>query len=86
LNGADIPKFVTELFIPPVLHDDQGKDAKFEIALRQFEQQILPEGYPKTTIWGYGDPSNPQSFFPSVWIDRSHSQQEDLRNLEKRAG
>lgn len=56
LNGATLPKFVTELFIPPVLHDSQGKDASFEIALRQFDQQILPEGYPKTTLWGFGDP------------------------------
>jgi len=62
LNASTIPKYVTELVIPPVLHDNQGKGSNFEISLRQFMQQVLPAGYPSTPIWGYGDPSNPNSF------------------------
>jgi spore coat protein A len=26
----------------------------YEISMRQFQQQILPAGLPKTTVWGYG--------------------------------
>jgi len=26
----------------------------YEISMRQFSQQVLPEGLPKTTVWGYG--------------------------------
>ena len=26
----------------------------YEISVRQFQQQILPAGLPKTTVWGYG--------------------------------
>jgi FtsP/CotA-like multicopper oxidase with cupredoxin domain len=32
-----------------------GKNADYyEISMRQFEQQILPAGLPRTTVWGYG--------------------------------
>ena len=32
-----------------------GKNVDYyEISMRQFEQQILPAGLPKTTVWGYG--------------------------------
>ena len=27
---------------------------RYEIAVRQFVQQILPAGLPATTVWGYG--------------------------------
>ena len=32
-----------------------GKNADYyEISMKQFVQQILPEGLPSTTVWGYG--------------------------------
>ena len=32
-----------------------GKNADYyEISMKQFPQQILPEGLPATTVWGYG--------------------------------
>jgi hypothetical protein len=59
LNG--FPKYVTPLLIPPVMPRagtitmPGGKPADYyEISMRQFKQQILPAGYPKTTVWGYG--------------------------------
>ena len=58
---AGIPKFVTPLVIPPVMPRAGTKKMKggkngdqYEIAVRQFQQQILPAGLPKTTVWGYG--------------------------------
>jgi FtsP/CotA-like multicopper oxidase with cupredoxin domain len=85
LNPLSIPKYVTPLVIPPVLFDDQLTDPAFnpatkEVALRQFDQQVLPttgclaaqalnpdlacndDAFPKTTLWGYGDPNRPGTF------------------------
>jgi FtsP/CotA-like multicopper oxidase with cupredoxin domain len=66
LAPGGIPKFVTPLLIPPAM-PRAGKvkvtAAKnidyYEIAVRQFQQQILPPGMPPTTVWGYG-PSAPK--------------------------
>jgi spore coat protein A, manganese oxidase len=61
LDPNDVPKFVTQMLIPPVmpraatLTQRGGKPVDYyEISMRQFEQQILPAGMPKTTVWGYG--------------------------------
>lgn len=31
----------------------------YEIAVRQFQQQILPPGMPPTTVWSYGSCNYP---------------------------
>jgi len=67
LDPTTIPKYVTPLVIPPVLHDDGGtpalpQDPPFEVALRQINQQVLPAGFPATPLWAYGDPANPATF------------------------
>jgi spore coat protein A len=56
-----LPKYATPLLIPPVMPQagtiklKNGKNADYyEISMKQFEQQILPAGSPKTTVWGYG--------------------------------
>lgn len=56
-----IPKFQTPLLIPPVMPKAGrivvrgGKNVDYyEISMKQFEQQILPAGFPATTVWGYG--------------------------------
>ncbi len=61
LLPADIPKYLTPLLIPPVMPRAaiyKGKRGKpvdyYEISMKQFEEQILPAGLPKTTVWGYG--------------------------------
>ena len=61
LNPASVPKFQTPLLIPPVMPRSRillqaaGKPVDcYEISMRQFSQQVLPEGLPATTLWGYG--------------------------------
>ncbi|MGB5408475.1 MAG: hypothetical protein WBN43_17010, partial [Thiogranum sp.] len=62
LDPLAIPKYVTPLVIPPVLHDDGGMGMSVEVALRQITQQVLPAGFPATPLWAYGDPANPATF------------------------
>ncbi len=56
LDPTTIPKYVEPLFIPPVLPPaaQTKKGMQYLIGARQFEQQVLPTGYPMTTVWGYG--------------------------------
>jgi len=60
LDPASIGKFETPLLIPPAmpragaLTSGGGHVDYYEISMRQFSQQVLPEGMPKTTLWGYG--------------------------------
>jgi FtsP/CotA-like multicopper oxidase with cupredoxin domain len=61
LDPASVPKFQTPMLIPPVMPRagtitmPGGKPADYyEISMRQFAQQILPAGLPRTTVWGYG--------------------------------
>ena len=61
VDPATMPKFVTPMLIPPVMPRAGtiklagGKRADYyEISMKQFAQQILPEGLPPTTVWGYG--------------------------------
>lgn len=60
LDPEDIPQFVEPLVIPPVMPPvKKGEFTEYEVAVRQFEQQILPSGFPKTTVWGYGKLGDP---------------------------
>ena len=61
LNPLGVPKYQTPMLIPPVMPtagkitDRMGKNIDYyEISVRQFPQQILPAGFPVTTVWGYG--------------------------------
>jgi spore coat protein A len=61
LDPLNIPKYRTPMLIPPVmpragtLTDPGGKPIDYyEISMKQIEEQILPAGFPKTTVWGYG--------------------------------
>jgi FtsP/CotA-like multicopper oxidase with cupredoxin domain len=61
LDPNSVTKFVTQMLIPPVMPRADtitrpgGKPVDYyEISMRQFDQQILPAGFPKTTVWGYG--------------------------------
>ena len=61
MDPALVPKFATPMLIPPVMPRagtitlTGGKNADYyEISMKQFAQQILPEGLPSTTVWGYG--------------------------------
>ncbi len=72
LDPTTIPQYVTPLVIPPVMKDVAGDNSTndYQIAVRQFKQQILPGGiwntlngrsdmFPATTIWSYGPSSDP---------------------------
>ena len=61
LDPTTIPKFGRPMLIPPVmprtavLPQRGGKPIDYyEISMRQFAQQILPEGFNPTPVWGYG--------------------------------
>lgn len=61
LDPTTIPKYRTSLFVPyrmprsGRLLGAQGQPIDYyEIAMRQFKQQVLPLGLPATTLWGYG--------------------------------
>ena len=61
LDPISVPKYQSPMLIPPVMPKagvvklPGGKNADYyEISMRQFPQQILPEGLPTTTVWGYG--------------------------------
>jgi len=54
LDPLTIPKYVTPLVIPPVMNNDGTGADNYDIAVRQFKQQILPAPLPATTVWSYG--------------------------------
>ena len=75
-----VAKYTTPLLIPPAMPRAgkvkvrAGKNIDYyEIAMRQHQQQILPAGYPATTVWGYGPrlaQNGPQIFnAPSLTIE-----------------
>ena len=72
LDAKSILKFADPLVIPPAMPitDASGDFDYFEIAMRQFKQQILPSGMPQTTVWGYGSVNHPETFnYPSFTIE-----------------
>ncbi len=72
LDPLSIPKYVTPLVIPPVMNNT-GVANDYDIAVRQFQQQILPGGiwatlpgcdgrgctFPATTVFSYGPAADP---------------------------
>jgi len=66
LDPASIPHYQAPLIIPPVMPSSDtirqkgGKKVDYyEIAVRQFQQQVLPPGYGLTTVWSYGSLAAP---------------------------
>ncbi|WP_224749708.1 multicopper oxidase family protein [Polycladospora coralii] len=58
LNPKKIPQFVNQLFIPPVykptIHKHKDKIVhKYTVKMCEFKQQVLPPGFPKTTVHGF---------------------------------
>jgi spore coat protein A, manganese oxidase len=77
LDPLSIPKFTEALIIPPAMprHSEitlpGGRKADYyEIAVRQFQQQILPAGKPATTVWSFGSAAHPNTFnYPAFTIE-----------------
>lgn len=69
VDPLSIPKYVIPLVIPPVMNNT-GTNNDYDIAVRQFRQQILPGGiwntlngrndkFKATTVWSYGPAADP---------------------------
>jgi hypothetical protein len=83
LDPTTIDKYQAPLIIPPAMprSDKINRRAAknidyYEIAVRQFEQQVLPPGSPMTTVWSYGAVDYPGTVaeggsfnFPSFTIE-----------------
>ncbi|MBI5532166.1 MAG: multicopper oxidase domain-containing protein [Deltaproteobacteria bacterium] len=61
LDPKAITKFVDPLVIPPAMpfESQAGGVTSYQVSVRQFHQQVLPTGMPKTTVWGYGRDGDP---------------------------
>lgn len=71
-DPVSIPKYVEQLVIPPVMPPAglNGGETYYEIAAKQFQQQVLPTGWPKTTVWGYGKADDPATFnYPAFTVE-----------------
>ncbi len=74
LDPSSVPKYVTPLVVPPVMPRtttlQNGAIDAYNIAVRQFTQQILPAGLPRTTVWGYGRIGKSATFnYPAFTIE-----------------
>jgi FtsP/CotA-like multicopper oxidase with cupredoxin domain len=83
LDPGDISQFTTPLLIPPAMPRAGKINVRggrsidyYDLAVRQFQQQILPAGMPATTVWGYGPRvarGGPAIFnAPSLTIEAKH--------------
>jgi spore coat protein A, manganese oxidase len=89
LVASRIRKFITPLLIPPAMpragtSKSRGMNIDYyEIAVRQFLQQVLPAGLPPTTVWGYGPlvaQDSPAIFnAPSLTIEAKHNRPVRIR-------
>jgi spore coat protein A len=77
LDPGDIDKYVTPLVIPPAMPRSGVKRIKggtavdwYDIAVRQFDQHILPDAMPMTTVWSYGSVRTPATFnYPAFTVE-----------------
>ncbi len=72
LNPLSVLKYQMPLIVPPAMPKTGrvGAADYYEIAVRQFRQQILPAGMPMTTVWSYGSVSDPSCMNPRNVADR----------------
>jgi bilirubin oxidase len=81
LDPTTVPKYVMPLIIPPamprtgtIVQKGAGPLDYYEVAVRQFRQQILPAAMPMTTVWGYGSAHHPATFnYPAFTIEARHN-------------
>jgi spore coat protein A len=80
-DPTQIPKYQEPLVIPPAMPQTSTGSAQqdknvdyYEIAVRQFEQQVLPQGMPMTTVWGYGSINHPWTFnYPAFTLEARYN-------------
>jgi spore coat protein A, manganese oxidase len=76
IDPLTIPMYQMPLVIPPAMPKTPtavpGIDY-YEIAVRQFEQQILPTPLPTTKVWSYGSIGAPTTFnYPAFTIEATY--------------
>ena len=75
LDPTKINKYVRPLTVPPPMPKTAQGDASidyYEIAVRQFEQEVVPGLM--TTVWGYGSVTDPKSFsYPAYTIEAAYN-------------
>ena len=77
LDPSSVPKYQTPLVIPPamprttrIIRPGAKPIDYYEIAVRQFPQQILPAGMAATTVWSYGSVNHAGTFnYPAFTIE-----------------
>ena len=93
LDPTSIPKYVNQItgappyYVPDEILED-GTEV-YTVEMTKSNQQVLPPGYPKTTVWGYGGMTNlgyvvnsPGPSFEATrnvpikvtWVNNIHSQ------------
>jgi len=75
LDPLSITTYVTPLVIPPEIPKTSSNATVdyYEIAVRQFQQQILPAGFPATTVWSYGSITDNATFnYPAFTIEATY--------------
>ena len=76
LPPGSVTKYAMPLVVPPAMPKTKTISSRgqtidyYEIAVRQFTQQILPTGLPPTTVWSYGSLANTATFnYPAFTIE-----------------
>ena len=76
LDPTTIPMYVRPLVVPPAMPKTatiKGTDGPidyYEIAVRQFQQEILPPPLNQTTVWSYGSVNHPGTFnYPAFTVE-----------------
>ena len=74
LDPTTVGKYLTSLVIPPAMPSvtsiRRGSIDFYVIGVRQFRQQILPPGWPMTTVWSYGSIPHRGTFhYPAFTVE-----------------
>jgi len=82
LSPALVTKYAEPLVKPPAMPGKiKNNQDVYKIAVRQFEQQILPAPHPKTKVWSYGSIDHPghaespgggSFFYPAFTIEAKY--------------
>src|SRR5690348_18237620 len=65
LSGRSIPRFVDAL---PTFAGNRVTAATITAVMQEFQQQVLPAGFPQTTVWGYNLNGNGPTY-PGVTVE-----------------
>jgi FtsP/CotA-like multicopper oxidase with cupredoxin domain len=65
LAGRSVPRFVDSL---PTFAGSRVSATSITAVMQEFQQQVLPAGFPKTTVWGYNLNGNGPTY-PGVTVE-----------------